>query len=316
MYKIARLLIVSFFFLSNLSFADTGKNLEIHLGDDSEAFKDISVNKSALTSDERKTLKAHHKEIKGFHNRNVGSGGYKIIHMDKRPSGTLESAIKFKHPEGGEFVYQSVVKPGSDSSEGGHKLARVTKVYGAYRETIALNQAKSKKAFFGEFKKEFNNVKEIINSSKMIGDNFKGLDDKDFQKQFKRISKMISSDSVKLEKYATDIQEDKYLSYLHQTVDNVNQTMENGISDRDTTNRLYESFRSAFDDFYNERFQGWDKEVDSAKQTLKESTRVMAARHPGKFQAAAKQSWGDRISSWFSSRDSSEEGEDEEDEDK
>lgn len=308
MSRIAKLFILSFFVFFGAAFAEDQSNLRIHLGDDGDAFKQVSVNKKALTSDDRKTLKSHHKEIKAHHNEHIGSGGYKVIHMDKRPSGTLESAIKFKHPEGGEFVYQSVVKPEVGVTEG-HKLKRATHVYGAYRETLNLHQAESKDDFIRNLRKDFGNVQEIISSAKMIGDNFKGLSDKDFQRQFKRISKMIDADSMKVHKYASSVQGDKYLKYLHQYVDSVNQSMEGGIQDRDLTNRYYENFRDAFDEFYSGRFKEWESSLESAKQNLKEATRVISARHPGKFEPAPKKSWGDKFSSLFSSDEDNEEDE-------
>lgn len=309
MLKLARFFILNLFVLCNLSFADSS-DLSIGLGDDSEAFKEIAVNKRELTSEERGIMKDHHKEIKKHHNENIGSGGYKAIHMTKRPSGTMESVIKFKHPEGGEFVYQSVVKKDRDSGDG-HKLLRGTKVYGAYKETLALHQAKSKKEFFENLRKDFKDVQEIVSSPKMIGDNYKGLSDKEFRKQFKRIAKDIDADSMKLHKYATGVQEDKYLRYLHDSIDHINKSMSGATLDRDSTNRYYENFRDAFDEFYNKRFESWEKEHESAKQNLKESTRSISARHPGKFQPIEKPSWGDRFSSWWSSGDSDDEDEDE-----
>jgi hypothetical protein len=308
MLKLVRFFILSLFVTGNVAFADPS-NLPIGIGDHGEAFKDISVNKKDLTSEERGILKDHHKEIKKHHNEKIGSGGYKVIHMAKRPSGTLESAIKFQHPEGGEFVYQSVVKKDRDDKDG-HKLLRGTKVYGAYKETLAVHQAKSKKDFSKNLKKDFDNVQKIISSAKMIGDNYKGLSDKDFRKQFKSIAKNLEADSMKLHKYGTSIQQDKYLKYLHDSISHIRQSLDVEEFDRDSTNRYYDNFRGSFEEFYTKRLAGWHEEHAPAKQNLKESTRSIAARHPGKFQPIDNASWGDKFSSWWSS--DSDEDEDEE----
>jgi hypothetical protein len=307
MLKLVRFFAFSLLIAGNVAFADQA-NLPVGIGDHGEAFEDIAVKKKDLTPEERGILKDHHKEIKKHHNDKIGSGGYKVIHMGKRPSGTLESAIKFKHPEGGEFVYQSVVKKDHDDVDG-HKILKRTKVFGAYKETLAVHQAQSKKDFVKKLKKDFDNVQKIISSSTMIGDNYKALSDKDFRKKFNSIAKDLEADEIKLHKYGTSIQQDKYLKYLHDSIRHIRQSLDAEEFDRDSTNSDYDHFRDSFGEFYNKRLAGWHEELDPAKKNLKESTRSIAERHPGKFQPTEKSGWA----SWWSSKDSKDaEGEDEE----
>ena len=56
MLKLVRFFILSLFVTGNVAFADPS-NLPIGIGDHGEAFKDISVNKKDLTSEERGILK-------------------------------------------------------------------------------------------------------------------------------------------------------------------------------------------------------------------------------------------------------------------
>lgn len=286
MLKLARLFILTLFILCNYSYAD----VRVEVGDDAEAFEEVFLEDANLSQEEKNVLRGYHQKIKEHHNKYVGPGDYEEIHLSRRDSGSLESAIKFKHPEGGDFVYQFVVRKTKNHFTG-YKMSRGPKVFGAYKETVALNDARDKHNFVKSKEKLFKDMNDQVFSDRLYGldgKNFEKLSDSEIKKEFNSMFKKMHADKLDLNRHSEALRQDEHLKEMQHDMSSISEAMRDrskkGKEKRDEINDRYKQFRARFNTFYNMKFSSWSGQYKDAQEHMK-STPKLSKRHPGKFKS-------------------------------
>ncbi len=293
MLKLARLFILTLFIFCNYSYAD----IRVEVGDDAEAFEEVFVDDVNLSQEEKNALKGYHQRIKEHHNKYVGPGDYEEIHLSRRGSGSLESAIKFKHPDGGDFIYQFVVRK-TKKHFSGYKMSRGPKVFGAYKETVALNDAKDKHDFVESKGKLFKEMNDQVFSDRLHGlngTNFEKLSDSDLKKEFNSMFRKMHADKLNLNKHGEKLRDDEHLKAMQHDMSSITEALRDrtkkGEEKRDEINDRYKQFRARFNTFYNKQFSNWSQEYQDAKEHMKRTPKL-SEKHPGKFKSRGANSKG------------------------
>ena len=244
MLKLAKIFILTIFVFCNFSYAATFK---VEEGDDASAFEEVLMDAVNLSTEEANALKGYHRRLKDHHNTYVGPGDYTEIHLHRRPNGNVQSAIKFTHPEGGDFIYKLIIR--TDKKSGDVTLHTRPKVFGSYKETIAFKEKGHQSGFVKDNQKILQKIyDEMMHSKTLSGENFKALSLKDLKKELKGVYIKISADQLHVKHNAIrDHPQYKEMQYSRSEL--VDSLRRGSSATRDDINNAYSTFRGKFNVF-------------------------------------------------------------------